>query len=1326
MLSSSARIAAHRGSQTLWLRTVHAITVALLCGSFVTTAFGAPAKLDAIAPPPQSPFPLEAQPPQFTALKNGKNGGVGNSGFNQNQPSAIDSYGNPISALKPIDTPDGRKVISAQGLQFEIPNYASGITEIKKPADDLLPPFIGEFNNNTNTKNTLFSAHTNTTKLNTTDQQNENDEPKSEQQENSDARKVIDGEQLENEIIENELARFKRETVVTHSTKNTPEKNNVDNGGDLISTDAHKNLNSQKINTLKQNMHLSEKDRTLAGTSTTSNTFKSNTVDTTTSSSLLLASSPLPSHAQTYFDQFAKSSSKKHTLFNLSEERSQNLEYSKPSLTPALIPLKSQENPVSTNKSLIHLPEMPALTIPHNNAPPPLSNGNFNYPNVPTDLAIISRIAAKYRTPLPTLDPIAVGVPSDSAEGTTGTGPLPEAAATAITTTTVDVENAQLVELKARESSAVLPFPTAHEQNNGISPLPAYIVELNDPDIGGPVEYMPAEDGYSLKVIAWDLLPPLEQEPKIITAERNVPQRVSGVEDPITHNIKVSLTAGQSLNTQGNLKGVSSEGSVSTEPLTDTKWGDIHSTSTTTTTTPRATTVRTTKPTTTRTTTTNRPTTTKRPTTTTTTKRPTTTTTRRTTTTSRTTSTTTTPAPLNPNDFFQLEHGDSFTIPSWLADIDDPELDAAVTYIVPDDIHEYNDTISRDILPPLEPYTDLNNIDLPAPASQLTTTTTTNRPRTAAPNFSTRQVVTTTTRRPTVSTPRPHWVRAYPTTSQTTSTTTTQKPHSFDDRFSSNHIAQSHDSTSASSSTFPSSKVSTSFLSKSTTTTATTQRPRLTTPTHQQLNHFSRFNQDLPNANVDHITNAEVEETVAVEKSKLSNSNPFLPARPFGSLNAGQFVTTTTTTTTTTTPATAIDENPFDSATLPPWLAGFDYPDLSPGVPFIYNTDDSNSDVHNDLLPPSQQNIEATDATKPVFITSSPASFNSFQISPSLSNRHDSTFASASTSTTRTFAFNNSPSKVTTTVKPSNIHNPFAQVPNYNSNKQEETATLPPVLFIPPTAENESNNEAASGNDISNRNPQTDNLSANIYNQQQSQLQPAASAGQTFIQKPSSSSFNTNFAAPFESTAAPGSGDASSPADQDFGSSTKTTFTKSNEGKVITNNILGPSSASTTPTKQFGFSTISTTGQTSLQKDFQHSTSSSLSGSSQTFNKAATPSGFSTFTSTQQSTNFAGFSSKGSVDSTTNAGVGKYTGGFGGSPGVLGSGKLGYAVQADGSAATTATLPKLPANPSFANRIGIAEPAGVTSSIGADLNKYQGTFGGPPGVLVPFDNVKSG
>ncbi|XP_017480242.1 PREDICTED: mucin-5AC isoform X3 [Rhagoletis zephyria] len=1065
MLSSSARIAAHRGSQTLWLRTVHAITVALLCGSFVTTAFGAPAKLDAIAPPPQSPFPLEAQPPQFTALKNGKNGGVGNSGFNQNQPSAIDSYGNPISALKPIDTPDGRKVISAQGLQFEIPNYASGITEIKKPADDLLPPFI---------------------------------------------------------------------------------------------------------------------------------------------------------------------------------------------------------------------------------------------------------------------DPIAVGVPSDSAEGTTGTGPLPEAAATAITTTTVDVENAQLVELKARESSAVLPFPTAHEQNNGISPLPAYIVELNDPDIGGPVEYMPAEDGYSLKVIAWDLLPPLEQEPKIITAERNVPQRVSGVEDPITHNIKVSLTAGQSLNTQGNLKGVSSEGSVSTEPLTDTKWGDIHSTSTTTTTTPRATTVRTTKPTTTRTTTTNRPTTTKRPTTTTTTKRPTTTTTRRTTTTSRTTSTTTTPAPLNPNDFFQLEHGDSFTIPSWLADIDDPELDAAVTYIVPDDIHEYNDTISRDILPPLEPYTDLNNIDLPAPASQLTTTTTTNRPRTAAPNFSTRQVVTTTTRRPTVSTPRPHWVRAYPTTSQTTSTTTTQKPHSFDDRFSSNHIAQSHDSTSASSSTFPSSKVSTSFLSKSTTTTATTQRPRLTTPTHQQLNHFSRFNQDLPNANVDHITNAEVEETVAVEKSKLSNSNPFLPARPFGSLNAGQFVTTTTTTTTTTTPATAIDENPFDSATLPPWLAGFDYPDLSPGVPFIYNTDDSNSDVHNDLLPPSQQNIEATDATKPVFITSSPASFNSFQISPSLSNRHDSTFASASTSTTRTFAFNNSPSKVTTTVKPSNIHNPFAQVPNYNSNKQEETATLPPVLFIPPTAENESNNEAASGNDISNRNPQTDNLSANIYNQQQSQLQPAASAGQTFIQKPSSSSFNTNFAAPFESTAAPGSGDASSPADQDFGSSTKTTFTKSNEGKVITNNILGPSSASTTPTKQFGFSTISTTGQTSLQKDFQHSTSSSLSGSSQTFNKAATPSGFSTFTSTQQSTNFAGFSSKGSVDSTTNAGVGKYTGGFGGSPGVLGSGKLGYAVQADGSAATTATLPKLPANPSFANRIGIAEPAGVTSSIGADLNKYQGTFGGPPGVLVPFDNVKSG
>ncbi|XP_016929279.2 pumilio homolog 2 isoform X4 [Drosophila suzukii] len=85
----------------------------------------------------ESPFARELQPPllqpDVTFSPSGQQGAG---------PKAIDSYGNPIDALRPIDTPDGRKVVSAQGVQFEIPTYASGITEIRRPADDLLPPHI--------------------------------------------------------------------------------------------------------------------------------------------------------------------------------------------------------------------------------------------------------------------------------------------------------------------------------------------------------------------------------------------------------------------------------------------------------------------------------------------------------------------------------------------------------------------------------------------------------------------------------------------------------------------------------------------------------------------------------------------------------------------------------------------------------------------------------------------------------------------------------------------------------------------------------------------------------------------------------------------------------------------------------------------------------------------------------------------------------------------------------------------------------------------------------------------------------------------------------
>ncbi|XP_039484055.1 cell wall protein RBR3 isoform X4 [Drosophila santomea] len=110
----------------------------------------------------ESPFALDLQPPLLqpdVAFSSGQGGGDG--------PKAIDSYGNPIDALRPIDTPDGRKVVSAQGVQFEIPTYASGITEIRRPADDLLPPHI----DNTPEDSSSSGSSSATTFINTTPSQ---------------------------------------------------------------------------------------------------------------------------------------------------------------------------------------------------------------------------------------------------------------------------------------------------------------------------------------------------------------------------------------------------------------------------------------------------------------------------------------------------------------------------------------------------------------------------------------------------------------------------------------------------------------------------------------------------------------------------------------------------------------------------------------------------------------------------------------------------------------------------------------------------------------------------------------------------------------------------------------------------------------------------------------------------------------------------------------------------------------------------------------------------------------------------------------------------
>uniref|UniRef100_A0A0K8U6S6 Uncharacterized protein n=1 Tax=Bactrocera latifrons TaxID=174628 RepID=A0A0K8U6S6_BACLA len=246
---------------------------------------------------------------------------------------------------------------------------------------------------------------------------------------------------------------------------------------------------------------------------------------------------------------------------------------------------------------------------------------------------------------------------------------------------------------------------------------------------------------------------------------------------------------------------------------------------------------------------------------------------------------------------------------------------------------------------------------------------------------------------------------------------------------------------------------------------------------------------------------------------------------------------------------------------------------------------------------------------------------------------------------------------------------------------------------------------------------------------------PNYASGITEIKKPADDLLPP-FIAPFEPTSTAGSADSSASTDQDFGSSTKTTFSKSNEGKVITNNVFGTSSGVTSASKQSGFSAGTTAGQADFQKDFQHS-SSSFTGTSNTFNKASTPSAFSTFNGAPQSTNFNTFNNKGNNRPVTNVNTGKYTGGFGGSPGVLGSGKLGSEVRSDGSirpanvaftqgtAIAPTASPKLPTNPNSANRVGIPTSSGLAVDSGVGANKYQGTFGGPPGVLNPFDNVKA-
>ncbi|XP_016929277.2 mucin-2 isoform X2 [Drosophila suzukii] len=573
----------------------------------------------------ESPFARELQPPllqpDVTFSPSGQQGAG---------PKAIDSYGNPIDALRPIDTPDGRKVVSAQGVQFEIPTYASGITEIRRPADDLLPPHIDAI------------------------------------------------------------------AVGLESPQSSAE---------------------QKPN-------------------------------------------PIP--IRNSFSGTASSA-------------------------PAPLPATS-------------------LTPPHHDPP--------------------------------------------SSDTTTSS-----------TAGDVEVEQAQLVPLPQEEAS----------------PLPDYILELQrqDANIGGPVEWKPAADGAPLSVIAWDLLPPHQdqdslhsqeeqlQEPTIITEAQQLPaKKVQGIVDPISHNIRLSLSSGNALSPvappvappqdQEHHDGPADHGTnahvgsttQSSNPgrFPNRQRGTAHYSTTrssSTTLRPRSSSTTTQAPTTT--TTTRRTTTT-----TTTTRRPTTTTTTKTTTPKPVTRSTT---PLtigtteDPATFYHLENEEAYayTLPTWLQEVTDPDLDVAVTFEVPADNDKYNHTLANDLEPPFEPFVDLGNIQLTPPPTSRPSTTTTRRTTT-----------TTTTAAPTTTTTR--------TTTTTTPRTTT------------------------------------------TTTRRTTKAPITTLKPTAPTTHSTQAHPEPPPVKLTTTTTHHADNPP--EDSRSTTASP---------LDAG---------------------NPFDSATIPAWLRDFDYPDVGPGVPF--------------------------------------------------------------------------------------------------------------------------------------------------------------------------------------------------------------------------------------------------------------------------------------------------------------------------------------------------------------------------------------------------------
>lgn len=100
-------------------------------------------------------------------------------------------------------------------------------------------------------------------------------------------------------------------------------------------------------------------------------------------------------------------------------------------------------------------------------------------------------------------------------------------------------------------------------------------------------------------------------------------------------------------------------------------------------------------------------------------------------------------------------------------------------------------------------------------------------------------------------------------------------------------------------------------------------------------------------------------------------------------------------------------------------------------------------------------------------------------------------------------------------------------------------------------------------------------------------------------------------------------------------------------------------------------------------------------------------------------TSSSNFPSNSNSNAQQAAGGNKYTGSFGGAPGVLGEQKY------PGTAVTSGTS-SISSAPSVQQPIISAPSSPTIVSTASNPTKYNGGFGGPPGILSPYDNVKTG